>query len=240
MPALYITGTDTGAGKTQVTASLLHALRKRGLRVAGMKPVASGCTRDSAGWRNEDALALQAASSAPIPDYALINPIALPLPTAPEIAARAAGVEIALPAMLTAWRALAPNRDVLLVEGVGGWWAPLAPGFAQADLARAFGIEQVLLVVGLRVGCLNHARLSAHAIATDGMPLLGWIGSVLDPTMPDVEDYLQLLRRELVAPCLGVLPHRAHRDPAALCAHIAIDDLLQGLGMAKVTSAERE
>lgn len=238
MRGLYITGTDTSVGKTQVTASLLHALRRRGLRVAGMKPVASGCAHGAEGWRNDDALALQAASSAPRPDYAQVNPIALPLPTAPEIAARAAGVAIEPAPLVAAWRVLASASDAVLVEGVGGWWAPLAPGFEQAALARAFGIEQVLLVVGLRVGCLNHARLSAHAIAADGMQLLGWIGSVLDPVMPDVDTYLALLRRELPVPCLGVLPHHPHPDPAVLCVHLDADALFEAWRMSHSPDAD--
>src|SRR5690606_19040183 len=158
---VLVTGTDTGAGKTVASVALLHALRARGLRASGMKPVASGCAATPDGLRNEDALALQAASD-PVPDYADLNPFALPEPLAPELAARDAGVDMALPAILQAHARIAARADVVVVEGVGGWMAPLAAGLMQADLVRALDLP-VVLVVGLRLGCLNHAALAARA-----------------------------------------------------------------------------
>jgi dethiobiotin synthetase len=213
--SFYITGTDTGIGKTVAGCAVLHALRARGLRAMGMKPVASGCERSDGGWRNADALALQAAS-APRPDYADLNPYALPLATAPQIAARDAGIEVALPPILAAHGRLAARADVVVVEGVGGWAAPLADGFDQADLVRALDAP-VLLVVGLRLGCLSHARLTARAIGDDGCRLAGWIGNRgIDPGFDRCDDYVDLLRAAIPAPCLGVLPHAADGDARAL------------------------
>jgi dethiobiotin synthetase len=205
MNRVYVTGTDTGAGKTRASVALVHALRRGGAHAVGMKPVASGCEATPDGLRNEDALALQAASD-PRPDYALVNPFALPEPTAPQIAARLAGVAVTLPPLLAAYARLAALAPGVVVEGVGGWRAPLADGVEQADLVRALDLP-VVLVVGLKLGCLNHARLTAEAIAADGCRLAGWLGSEVEPPGPHAAAYLDLLRTALPAPCLGVLPH---------------------------------
>ncbi|QNN45615.1 dethiobiotin synthase [Thermomonas brevis] len=217
---LYVTGTDTGIGKTLSSCALLHALRGRGLRAAGMKPVASGCARIDGEWRNEDALALQAAGEAGIA-YADINPFALEHPLAPELAARDAGVEVGFQPILAAYARLAARADAVVVEGVGGWAAPLSASLMQADLVRALRLP-VVLVVGLRLGCLNHALLSARAIADDGVQLAGWIASHVDPAMERVEDNLAMLRERLPAPCWGVLPHAPGIDPALLARHLRI------------------
>lgn len=205
MIAVYVTGTDTGIGKTLASCTLLHALRERGLRAVGMKPVASGCAWIDGGWKNEDALALQAAG-APGVAYADLNPFALEQPLAPELAARDAGRQVTLEPILAARDRLVAAADALVVEGVGGWAAPLSRTLTQADLVRALEL-QVVLVVGLRLGCLNHALLSARAIAADGLPLAGWIASHVDPAMQRVEDNLAMLRERLPAPCWGMLPH---------------------------------
>ena len=220
MFALYVTGTDTGIGKTLASSALLHALRGRGLRAAGMKPVASGCERIEGEWRNADALALQAAGEPGIA-YADINPYALEHPLAPELAARDAGVEVSLLPILAAHARVADNADALIIEGVGGWAAPLSASLMQADLVRALRLP-VLLVVGLRLGCLNHALLSARAIAADGAHLAGWIASHVDPDMARVEDNIEMLRARLPAPCWGVLPHAPDADPVAMARHLRI------------------
>ena len=220
MFSIYVTGTDTGIGKTFTSCALLHALRGQGLRAVGMKPVASGCERIDGQWRNEDALALQAAG-APGLAYADINPFALEHPLAPELAARDAGVEVALPPLLDAHARLASRSDAVVVEGVGGWAAPLSASLMQADLVRALRLP-VVLVVGLRLGCLNHALLSAHAIAADGLHLAGWIGSHVDPAMERVEDNLAMLRERLPASCWGVLPYAPDAGPAAMARHLRI------------------
>ena len=157
---LFVTGTDTGVGKTVVSAALLHAFRAHGRRAVGMKPVASGCERAPEGWRNEDALALQAASD-PRPPYDDVNPYALPAPLAPEIAARDAGVDVQLGVLVSAFERLHPLADMVLVEGVGGWAAPLTATLDQRHLVQELRLP-VVLVVGMRLGCINHARLSAR------------------------------------------------------------------------------
>ncbi|WP_166211625.1 dethiobiotin synthase [Cognatiluteimonas telluris] len=222
MQGMYVTGTDTGIGKTRVSTALLHALRARGLRAAGMKPVASGCEATAAGWRNEDALALQAASD-PVPAYEDLNPYALPLPLAPELAARDAGVQIDLARILAAHARLQVQADTLVVEGVGGWDAPLSATLRQVDVVRALDLP-VVLVVGLRLGCLNHAILSARAIAADGCRLLGWIGNAIDPGMERREDQRPMLQARIPAPCLGWLPHAPEADPAAFSRLLTIPD----------------
>ncbi|MBS0194079.1 MAG: dethiobiotin synthase [Proteobacteria bacterium] len=201
----FITGTDTGIGKTTASCALLQALRARGLRAVGMKPVASGSERTAHGWRNEDALTLLAASE-PQPDYERVNPYALPEPTAPEIAAAQAGVTIKRTELSTAFHVLRAQADFVLVEGVGGWCSPLAVDIEHADVARDFALP-VLLVVGLRLGCINHARLSARAILADGSRLLGWIGNAVDPDFSRKPETIAILDRLLPAPRLGLLSH---------------------------------
>jgi dethiobiotin synthetase len=220
MFSVYVTGTDTGIGKTLASCALLHALRGHGARAVGMKPVASGCERVDGAWRNADALALQAAGERGVA-YADINPFALEHPLAPELAARDAGTEVTLAPILDAQVRLAALADALVIEGVGGWAAPLSPSLMQADLVRALRLP-VLLVVGLRLGCLNHALLSARAIGADGVHLAGWIGSHVDPAMERVEDNLAMLRERLPAPCWGVVPHAPDADPAMLARHLRI------------------
>jgi dethiobiotin synthetase len=212
--SVFIAGTDTGIGKSLVAASLLRALQVRGLRALGMKPVASGCALTPQGLRNDDAELLRTHSSG-APDYALVNPYALPEAIAPHLAARHAGVEIGLDRVIAAFAALSTMSQCVAVEGVGGWMVPLSDSLMQADLVRALKLP-VILVVGMRLGCLNHALLSARAIATDGCELLGWIGSQVDPGMQCVEENLATLRERMPAPCLGVLPHAGAPDPREL------------------------
>lgn len=219
--SVFIAGTDTGIGKTHAACTLLHALRATGRQVCGMKPVASGCLATPEGLRNDDALALQAASSAPLP-YAWINPVALPEPLSPHLAARHAGTTITLAPLSEAFGRLDASHDMVVVEGVGGWMVPLAPGLLASELARAWRLP-VILVVGLRLGCLNHALLSARAITADGCRMLGWIGNRIDPAMAAVEDNLETLRESLPAPCLGVLPHGV--DPARAAARLDLAPL---------------
>jgi dethiobiotin synthetase len=204
--AYFVAGTDTGIGKTHASCTLLHALRAAGLRSTGMKPVASGCIETTHGLQNEDAQALRAASSAPLPPYARSNPVALREPLSPHLAAAHEGVTIALPPLRAAFDALCAEHDAVVVEGVGGWRVPLAPGLFAADIAKAWELP-VIFVVGLRLGCLSHSLLSAEAIRADGCRLAGWIANRIDPAMDAVEENLATLRELLPAPCLGVLPH---------------------------------
>ncbi|MBB5676252.1 dethiobiotin synthase [Xanthomonas arboricola] len=212
-PALYVTGTDTGIGKTMASTALLHALRRQGQTAVGMKPVASGCEHTPQGWRNEDALALQAAS-APQPDYATLNPYALPAPLAPELAAADVGVTLSLEPIAQAFAQLRAQAEVVVVEGVGGWAAPLSADLDQADLVRALKLP-VVLVVGIRLGCINHARLSAAAIAADGLDCIGWIANEVDPQMERIEENIGMLRQRLAMPCWGRIGWRPGADAAA-------------------------
>lgn len=204
--SLFIAGTDTGIGKTHAACAVIHALRATGERVCGMKPVASGCMETAHGLRNDDALALQAASSAPVPAYEHINPIALREPLSPHLAAAHENVTITLSPLQTAFHHLRTHYDTVVVEGVGGWRVPLAPGLFASEIAKAWALP-VVLVVGMRLGCLNHALLTAQAIQADGCRLVGWIANHIDPNMAAMEENIDTLRKLLSAPCLGILPH---------------------------------
>lgn len=214
MSAVFVTGTDTGIGKTFASVALLHAHRAHDRTAVGMKPVASGSRVTPDGLRNEDAEALIAASD-PAPAYALCNPFAFAPPIAPHIAAREAGVEIVLPPIVDAFQRLAARADRVVVEGVGGWSVPLSASLMQADLVRALDIP-VVLVVGVRLGCLNHALLSARAIVADGCTLVGWIANRIDPEMAVADANLATLRERLGVPLLGDLAHGARAEGAAL------------------------
>ncbi|EIL98882.1 dethiobiotin synthase [Rhodanobacter thiooxydans] len=214
--AVFIAGTDTGIGKTHAACTLLHALRAAGRDACGMKPVASGCAETPDGLRNDDALALLAAGGAELP-YALVNPAALREPLSPHLAAAHDGVTITLAPLREAFERLQAAHGTVVVEGVGGWLVPLAPGLFASDIARQWQLP-VILVVGLRLGCLNHAQLSARAIVADGCRLLGWIGNCVDPAMEAPEENLATLCRLLPAPCLGVLPHGL--APALAAGHL--------------------
>ncbi|MEW9572004.1 dethiobiotin synthase [Rhodanobacter sp. Si-c] len=218
----FVAGTDTGIGKTHAACTLLHALRAKGLHACGMKPVASGCAETPDGLRNEDALALLAAGSAPLP-YARINPVALRQPLSPHLAAAHEGVTIALPPLRAAFDILRGEHDAVVVEGVGGWRVPLAPGLFASEIAKQWSLP-VVLVVGLRLGCLSHSLLSAEAILADGCRLAGWIGNRIDPAMEAVEENLATLRGLLPAPCLGMLPYGV--PPAQAAAELDLAGLV--------------
>jgi dethiobiotin synthetase len=204
--AFFVAGTDTGIGKTHAACTLLHALRHQGRAACGMKPVASGCVETADGLRNDDALQLLAASSPPAPPYEQINPMALSEPLSPHLAAAHAHVTIALPPLRAAFDALCAGDRTVVVEGVGGWRVPLASGLFASDMAKAWRLP-VILVVGLRLGCINHALLSAQAILGDDCRLIGWIGNRIDPGMAALDENIATLRELLPAPCLGVLPY---------------------------------
>lgn len=217
---LFVTGTDTGIGKSVASATLLHALRRDGGTAVGMKPVASGCERQAEGWRNEDALLLQAAS-APRPAYDDVNPFALPQPLAPELAAADAGVSLTLEPIQAAFTRLQAQADRVVVEGVGGWLAPLSATLDQIDVVRALDL-QVVMVVGLRLGCINHARLTQQAIEASGVRLLGWIANDIDPAMARADENFAILQRHLAAPCWGRLPYTLPVAPERLARFLTL------------------
>jgi len=216
---VFVTGTDTGIGKTRVSASLLTALAQRGVKCVGMKPVASGAALSGQGLRNEDALVLQAAASLKR-DYSLVNPYCFAPPVAPHLAALEAGVEIELETLRHAYRELCQGADAVVVEGVGGWQVPLSATLELPDLARDFALP-VLLVVGMRLGCLNHALLTARAIRADGLALMGWVANAIDPHMERPEANLATLEAELGAPLLGRLEYSKHTEPKTTAAALA-------------------
>ncbi|MEO9080121.1 MAG: dethiobiotin synthase [Rhodanobacter sp.] len=220
--AVFIAGTDTEVGKTHVSCALLRALRAAGLRAVGMKPVASGCMATPAGLRNDDALALIEASD-PRPHYATCNPFAFVEAVSPHLAAAADRAEVTMAPIEAAFAQLSGSAEVVLVEGVGGWLAPLSSTLEANALPQVLGLP-VILVVGLRLGCLNHAQLTVRAILADGCNLLGWIGNAIDPAMDRRDDNLDTLRRLLPAPCLGVIEHSAESvvTPALAAAVAAI------------------
>ena len=202
--AYFITGTDTEIGKTYVACALLHAFRHQGLTAIGMKPVAAGT--DAAG-HNEDVEALIAASSITAPRE-LVNPYCFADPIAPHIAAREACVTMRAEPVQAALQALGEMAEVVVVEGVGGLVVPLGENFDAADLAEALSAP-LILVVGMRLGCLNHALLTAAAIDARGLKLAGWIANRIDPAMNRFEENLATLQAVLKAPLLGVVPHAA-------------------------------
>lgn len=210
MTAYFVTGTDTGVGKTLVSCALLQALARRHPRVVGMKPVAAGLVQTPDGWDSEDAIALRAASTVRVPP-ALDNPVRLPDPLSPHLAAERAGTRIDIPHLVACQRELAQHADAMVVEGAGGFLVPLSPEHTGADLAQALGLP-VLLVVGLRLGCLNHALLSAEAIRARGLPLAGWVANRIDPGMAAADDNIAFLRQRLGAPLLADIAHSAAPD----------------------------
>lgn len=205
----FVTGTDTGVGKTLVASSLLHAAARRGLRSLGLKPLASGSVRAADGrLLNEDALALQQAASITLP-YEAVNALSLEPAIAPHLAAEDIGMRLSAASLAAHCRAgMSHGHDLLLVEGAGGWRVPLNESETFADLARLLGFP-VILVVGLRLGCVNHALLSAEVIAADGLRLAGWVGSQIDPEMARPEQNVRTLESRIPAPCIGVIPYRA-------------------------------
>lgn len=205
--SLFVAGTDTGVGKTWVATRLLRALAGGGIRVAAMKPVAAGADPGPAGARNDDALALMAAANVTVP-YELVNPCCLLAPTSPHLAARREEKCIDLAAITTAYERIESLSDVIIAEGAGGWLAPVGeppvpglPGPTMQDVALALGLP-VLLVVGVRLGCLSHALLTADAIRRSGLTLAGWIANPIDPAFVDRAEYVESLALRLPAPQL--------------------------------------
>ena len=216
----FVTGTDTGVGKTLISCALLHSFSAQGLRVAGMKPVAAGCDEDE---HNEDAKKLRAASNI-MASYGQINPYCFLHPIAPHIAARNAGVRIDLSRILTSYHELASQADVVIVEGVGGFMVPLNEQQDSADLVRQLELP-VILVVGMRLGCLNHALLTAGAIEACGLKLAGWVANVLDADMAALRDNIAALEQRLTAPLLGVVEYQAQPDAHATATQLNIEPL---------------
>ncbi len=220
--AYFITGTDTDAGKTTVAAGLLHAARLSGLSTAAGKPVASGSVITPQGLRNADALALQAECSLEL-GYDDINTFTFEPAIAPHLAAREAGVSLTVNALLQPMRRLLErNADFTLIEGAGGWRVPLADQSNLSDLAMGLGLP-VILVVGVRLGCINHALLTAEAIAQDGLQLAGWVANIVDPKTSRLEENLATLSERLPAPCIGRVPRLKKASAEAVAEHLHLE-----------------
>ncbi|MFL6603331.1 MAG: dethiobiotin synthase [Steroidobacteraceae bacterium] len=201
---IFVTGTDTGVGKTLVSVSLVKALVRRGMRVSVMKPIASGSEHTAAGLRNADALALAEASNVAMP-YEAINPYCFEPPISPHIAAEEAGIAVETDLIAQSFATVAADSDFVVVEGAGGWYAPISQSRAMSDLPKLLGTP-VLLVVGLRLGCLNHAQLTRRAIEADGAEFAGWVGNCIDPALQRRAQNLSSLERGLGEAPLAVFP----------------------------------
>ena len=220
--AYFIAGTDTDVGKTTIAAGLLHAAMQAGLSTLAAKPVASGCMVTPRGLRNSDALALIDESSVKLP-YESVNPFAFEPAIAPHVAAHEAGVVLSVPVLRDAMQqVLAQHADFTLIEGAGGWRVPLSNHANLSDLAIALKLP-VILVVGVRLGCINHALLSAEAIARDGLQLAGWVANIVDPRTSRLEENLSSLAERLPAPCLGRVPWLKQAGAAAVAEHLHLD-----------------
>ena len=218
---IFVTGTDTGVGKTLAACALVHALRGAGCRPVPMKPIAAGAD----GPLNGDTVALLAAAGLDATWAAAVTPVLLAEPMAPHIAAAREGRTLTLDFLAPALARLATAGDFLVAEGVGGFKVPLAERLDTVDLARALGLP-VVLVVGLRLGCLNHALLTADAVRAAGLALAGWIANAIDPDMPVRAENVAALAERLGAPLVGELPYEPAADARALATRIDTRTLL--------------
>lgn len=214
----FITGTDTGVGKTLISCGLLHAFAAQGQRVVGMKPVAAGCDDDG---HNQDVEQLRAASNILV-SYGQINPYSFLDSIAPHIAAQNAGVRIDFARILTSYHELASQADVVIIEGAGGFRVPLNNNQDTADLVLQLGLP-VILVVGMRLGCLNHALLTVSAIEACGLKCAGWVANVIDAEMLAVQDNIIALQQRLTAPLLGVVPWQPQPDARIVALQLKLE-----------------
>ncbi|MES2831858.1 MAG: dethiobiotin synthase [Pseudomonadota bacterium] len=219
-PCWFVTGTDTEIGKTLVSAALLHSLRKAGVKAAGMKPIAAGAIMHQGVLHNEDAVQLAAAASVVLPQ-ALATPYLLRAAIAPHAAAALENIEIDVQHVQTCFERITTLAQAVVVEGVGGFRVPLSGKVDTADLAQQLGLP-VILVVGLRLGCLNHALLTAEAIAARGLTLAAWVCNVVDPDMAHAEASIAALTALLPAPLLGVVPRLATPDAATAAGYLDV------------------
>lgn len=224
--AYFVTGTGTGVGKTLVTSGLLAAARLRGLSTAGLKPVAAGCELTEDGPRNEDALALQAQTTLPI-SYEQINPVALEPAIAPHIAAAEAGRRLSADRLAGFCRGVMMQRpDLTLIEGAGGWRVPLNDRETFAELAKIMQLP-VILVVGMDLGCINLALLTAEAIQRDGLTLAGWVANQVAPTMDRYQENLETLQRRIRCPMIGEVPYQSGVEVEQIIEYLSLDALLE-------------
>jgi len=221
----FITGTDTDVGKTWIALALLAALHRQGYRTLAMKPVACGCVVIDGIYQNDDAVRLQRQASITIP-YKEINPYALPAPVAPHLAAAGIGQQIDLDHIRQIYAQQKDKADYVVIEGVGGWVVPLNTDSTTADMVMAMDIP-VILVVGIRLGCLNHALLTQAAIQQQGIRLAGWVANCIDKDCLGVENNIDTLRERLNAPLLGIVPYLEKCDVQTICDCLDINELIK-------------
>ncbi len=220
----FITGTDTGVGKTFVSCALLQAFADKGHRVGAMKPIAAGCEQTDDGWQNDDALLLLQHANIEL-SYQQVNPVALPSPIAPHLAVEHMKESVTIRKLTTHFENIKTSADYFMVEGAGGWQVPLNNNESMAAIPRAFGLD-VILVVGIRLGCLNHALLSAAAIEQSGNHLAGWVANIIDPNTLMIEKNILTLKKKIDAPLLGVLPHMDTKEVHAASQQLDVELLL--------------
>lgn len=228
--AYFVAGTDTGVGKTFSSCVMLKAAEKQALRTLALKPISAGCelVELSSGkkqWQNEDAIALIEHMSVKLP-YAQVNPAAFEVPASPHISAALESKVVRADRIVGYCRgAMMTPADFVLIEGAGGWRVPISPSETMADIAKQLELK-VILVVSLKLGCLNHALLSAEAIRRDGLEIAGWIGNQAEPQKMSYEEQnIATLKSALVAPCLGILPYASNQAPESLVDHLDISVL---------------
>ena len=220
--AYFVTGTDTGVGKTLIACALLHGFAAQGKHVVGMKPIAAGCNAEE---QNEDVLQLRAAGNVAV-GYGQINPYLFLPAIAPHIAAQRAGVTINFLRIAQSYQELAARADVVIVEGAGGLCVPLNAQQDSAELIRELGLP-IILVVGMRLGCLNHALLTVEAIAARGLTLAGWVANLIETDMPMCEENIAALRQRIAAPLLGTVPYMTRVDARVAAKRLNLELLEQ-------------
>ncbi len=219
----FVTGTDTDVGKTQIAVGLLYLANSHGLSTLGLKPVAAGCEKTEQGLRNQDALLLQAVSSVKLP-YEQINPVAFLEPVSPHIAAQQEKRVLSADRLAGFCRGSFHMASFTLVEGAGGWRVPINPSETMADLVQVLQTP-VILVVGMRLGCLSHALLTVEAIRQDGLSIVAWVANCLDANMRATDENIQTLQQRIPAPCLGVVPFIDQPTPEKIAKYLCLPTL---------------
>ncbi len=220
---IFITGTDTDVGKTTISLGLIAALQDKGLSVGVMKPVSAGCELTGEGLRNEDAVLLMQQASTDIP-YDIVNPYAFEPAVAPHIAAAEAGVEIDIEVICQCYLKIAEKVDVVIVEGAGGWLVPVNEKETMADVVKALSLD-VITVVGIRLGCLNHALLTSQSIEANGLTHRGWIANNLSRDNKKAKENINALHARISAPCLGEIKFNETADSNVIASQLNIDQL---------------
>ncbi len=220
---IFITGTDTDVGKTTVALGLIAALQEKGLSVGVMKPVSAGCEQTSKGLRNKDAVLLMQQASVEFP-YEVVNPYAFEPAVAPHIAAAEAGIEIEIEMIRQSYLNIAEEVDIVVVEGAGGWLVPINEKENMADVVKALSLD-VITIVGIRLGCLNHALLTSQSIEASGLNHRGWIANHLSPDVKSAQENINTLRARIAAPLLGEIEFNEVAGSNVIAGQLNIDQL---------------